>query len=271
MLWTPPQRLRTQSNAPTLATLTPGTAVTTGATSSTKGSATQLIASTKFDVWGVTLVFTDYGASATASDACFDLLLGANDDVRVANLLCGYSPSSSSFGTQRYWFPLYIPAGVKVSGRAAGLRTSTAMQVQIFLEGGTPSPPWRVGSRVTTYGITTVPNGTNVVAGNAAEGSWTQMTASTSEDHFYLVPSFQLTSETSISSRALNVDYGVGGSGSEVLLGSVDYGQSSFELLSTPGDLGGEDVHVPAGSRLVMRASSTGVSNNYNGALYGIS
>ena len=96
-----PQRLRTQSNANAIATMTPGTAVTTGATSSTKGSATQLIASTKFDVWGVTLVFTDYGASATASDACFDLLLGANDDVLIPNILCGYSPLSQQLVSWR--------------------------------------------------------------------------------------------------------------------------------------------------------------------------
>ena len=37
MFWSPPQRLRTQSNADAIATVTPGTAVTTGATSSTKG------------------------------------------------------------------------------------------------------------------------------------------------------------------------------------------------------------------------------------------
>ena len=30
MFWYPPQRLRTQSNAAAIATLTPGTAVTTG-------------------------------------------------------------------------------------------------------------------------------------------------------------------------------------------------------------------------------------------------
>ena len=132
MYWSPPQRLRTQSNAAALATLTPGTAVTTGASSSTKGSATQLIASTNFDVWGVTLVFTDYGNGNTASDGCFDLLIGANDDVLIPNILCGYSPKSDQLGSQRYWFPLYIPAGVKVSGRAAGLRTTTDMQVQIL-------------------------------------------------------------------------------------------------------------------------------------------
>ena len=251
MYWSPPQRLRTQSNAPAIATLTPGTAITTGATSSTKGSPAQIFATTNFDTWGVTLVFSDYGAGATASDACFDLLIGANDDVLIPNILCGYSPVSQQLGSQRYWFPLFIPAGVKVSGRAAGLRTSTTMQLQLFLEGGTLSPPWRVGSRVTTYGITTVPNGTNVVAGNAAEGSWTQMTASTSDDHFYLVPSFQLTNETNISGRSVLIDYGVGGSGSEVMLGSAGYVHSNVEQMSTLGDLGGEDVQVAAGSRLV--------------------
>ena len=270
MFWYPPQRLRTQSNAAAIATLTPGTAVTTGATSSTKGSPTQIFASTDFDVWGVTLVFSDHGFGATASDACFDLLIGANDDVLIPDILCGYSPLSQQLGSQRYWFPLFIPAGVKVSGRAAGLRTSTTMRVQAFLEGGTISPPWRVGSRCTTYGITTVPDGTTVVAGNGSEGAWTQITASTTDTHFYLVPSFQATNSTGIGGRAIAVDYGVGGSGAEIQLGSAGYSTSNVEQMSTLGDLGGEDVNVATGSRLVMRASASAVPDSYNGALHGV-
>ena len=181
----------------------------------------------------------------------------------VANLLCGYSPLSTQLGSQRYWFPLFIPAGVKVSGRAAGLRTSTTLRVQAFLEGGTISPPWRVGSRCTTYGITTVPDGTTVVAGNGSEGAWTQITASTTDAHFYLVPSFQMTNNPSSGGRSIAVDYGVGGSGSEIQLGSASYATSNVEQMSTLGDLGGEDVNVAAGSRLVMRAAANTVVDGY--------
>ena len=271
MYWSPPQRLRVQSNAPALATVTPGAAVTTSATPSVKGSPAQIFASTDFDVWGVTLVFTDYGKGATASNACFDLLLGDNDDVVIADILCGYSPESSQLGSQRHWFPLFIPAGTKVSGRAAGVRASTAMQVQVFLEGGTLSPPWRVGSRVTTYGITTVPDGTAIVPAQGSEGSWAQITAATTEDHFYLVPSFQLANENGVQNRTLTIDYGRGSAGSEVVLGSTSYGHSIQEQISTLGDLGGEDLHVAAGSRLAMRGSINSTATaSYNGALHGV-
>ena len=45
---------------------------------------------------------------------------------------------------------------------------------------------------------------------------------------------------------------------------------SNLEQMSTLGDLGGEDVHVPAGSRLALRASASNTPANYNGVIHGV-
>ena len=261
-----------QSNAPEVATNTPGAAITTGATASTKGSPVEIFAATNFDVWGVSLVLSEYGSGNTSSDAMLDFLIGSsgNEVPLIPNIVCGYSPLMIRLGVQRFWFPLFIPAGVRISARAAGRRTNTAMQLQVFLTGGTLSPPWAVGSRVTTYGVTSVPLGTSIVAGNGTQGAWTEITAATSEQHIFLVPSFQATNASVLADRAISVGYGHGASGSEVLAGTVSYASSNSEQISTPGDVGAVETRIPAGTRLVMRASTSASPDSYNGAIHGI-
>ena len=274
MLWTPQTGdIRVQHNSPALATATPGTAVTTGASASTKGAVAQIFAATNFDVWGITLIVTDYGDSNTASAAVLDVLIGpaGSEQVLIPDLLVGSSPVSTNMGAQRFDFPLFIPAGTRVAARAAGQRVNTAMQVQVVLRGGGDSPPWRVGRSVTAYGITAIPDGTVIVAGNATEGSWTQITAATARDHFFLVPAFQLHNDTGVAGRALVIDYGVGAAASEVELGSMGVGTSNLEMLSFSGDVSARPIYLPAGSRLAMRASAHNSPDDYNGALYGIS
>ena len=70
MLWTPQTGdIRVQHNSPAVATATPGTAVTTGASASTKGAVAQIFAATNFDVWGITLIVTDWGIVLDANIA----------------------------------------------------------------------------------------------------------------------------------------------------------------------------------------------------------
>ena len=270
MFWSPPQRLRVQSNAPTLATVTPGTAITTGASASAKGTPVQIFSATDFDVFGITLVLSNYGTNGAASDAMLDLLVGPNDDVLIPNLIVGYSLPWLKGGLV-FRFSLYIPAGVKVSAQVAGRRTSTSMQLQAFLTGGMLSPPWRVGSRVTAYGVTSVPTGTLVNAAQSGEGTWTEITSSTTDDHFQIVPAMQFRNRsTGAANRPVVLDYGVGSSGNEIELGTCQYMTSSDESMTALGDLRGENVSVASGSRLVTRISTDGTPTDFDCALYGV-
>lgn len=277
MLWVPKKGiLRREHNTPTVGGANIGTQVTTGAASNTKGSAAQLIASTSFDAYLVIVWASAYAATAATSSGCLDIMIGAaTEEVIIPDLLMGGCASGSAVARigAKYWiFPLYIPAGSRLSAKAAGVRTSTAMTVAIWLYGGDGIPPFRVGSKVVTYGVT-VPNGTSITPGaSAAEGSWTQITGSTSEDHFAVVPSFQVGTDTTVSNNRLAVDVGIGAATEEEILQSAWFVTSGDETCANFGPILPAFQDIPSGSRLTMRASNSGVNDAaYDAALHCVS
>lgn len=277
MLWVPQKGIiRVDHNTGSAGAANPGTAVTTGASSSTKGTPAELITSTAFDSYWMTVIASNFGLSATASEAALDILVGAaTEDVLIANLLYGYAGGNagSTSGPRRWDFPLYIPAGTRIAAQAASARVSSNVRVLIYLYGGHSIPPFRVGTRVTTYGMGTVPNGTTITPGASnAEGSWTQITASTSEDHFCLSHSFQPSADTTINNLTQAVDIGVGSATEEEVAGQYWYRTDSAEHIEGPWNTMPAFVDVPAGSRLVMRASNSGVNDGgYNGVIHAVS
>jgi len=122
-----------------------------------------------------------------------------------------------------------------------------------------------VGSKVTTYGGT-APNGVAITPGaSGAEGSWTQIAATSSEDHFAFVPSFQVENDTTVNNLFYAVDIGIG-SATEEEIGQWLFSTNSNESMQGPfGNTMPAFQDVPSGTRLVMRASN----NSTNDAQYG--
>lgn len=280
MLWVPQKGIvRREHNMGAVGTLLPGTAVTTGAAASTKGTAVQLIGSTAFDTYWMTILATNYFLAATDSQGALDILIGAaTEDVLIANLLMGFcggqGGASRTVGPKRWDFPLYIPAGSRLAAQAAGQRLSTAFRVAVILYGGCGNPAWRVGGSVTTYGIGTVPIGATVVPGaSAAEGAWAQIVAATTFDHFAFVPSFQPGTDTTLNLRQFAVDLGIGAATEEQIIGDYQFAGDDTEAFGGPYDSFPCFADVPSGTRLVMRASNSGANDggNYNGAIHAVS
>lgn len=275
MLWVPHKGVpQVQHNTGAVGTVNIGTAVTTGASSNTKGTPAELITSTNFDAYWVRIMCCAYGLSATASDGCLDILAGAStEEVIIPNLLMGYSPDPTLAQGFKTWdFPLYIPAGTRIAAQAAGLRTATAFRVAIFLYGGDGCPAFPVGQKVTTYGIGTVPNGTSVTPGaSGAEGSWTQIVASTSEDHFAIVPSFQAINNSGMLSRMIAMDIGVGAATEEEIAQSIWWAANGLEYIVGPANSMPCFQSIPAGSRLSTRLSNNNTTPSYDVALHCVS
>jgi hypothetical protein len=278
MLWVPQKgNLRVEHNTGTVGTASPGTSLTTGAASGTKGTAVQLIASTSFDAYWMKVIAHNYALAATDSQGALDILIGAaTEEVLIPNLLmgfCGTATTSPARGFKTWDFPLYVPAGSRLAAQAAGNRVSTALRVMLFLYGGDGMPHFRVGSKVTTYGVT-VPVGTTVAPGaSGAEGAWTQITASTTEDHFALVPSFQPGTDTTKATLNYAVDIGLGAATEEEIAQSYWFGVNTDEAMMGPINSMPCMQDVPSGTRLSMRVSNSGVNDagNYNGALHCVS
>lgn len=258
MLWTPTKgtTLIEQASA----------SVTTGASSSTKGTAAQIIASTARDTHLLVVTVYGYALAATASQMAFDILTGAATEyVLIPNLLGGHA------GVKTWFFPIYIPAGTRIAAQAAGARTSTACTVRVQCINFPGGPPFQVGSRVTTYGMGTVPAGTAITPGaSGAEGSYAQITASTSERHFAVVPSFQVTGDTTTNLRYISLDVGVGSATEEIALEDwVCFTTANEEMGLVAWPIWKE---IPASTRLAMRASNSGTNDGaYNGALHCVS
>lgn len=273
MLWIPQKGLlRVATNVASGAAATPGTAVTTDTVSaSTKGSPAELIASLGFDCYLMHIMTYNYGANATQARLCLDILVGSsgNEDVLIGDLLGGHSHSISG-GGRNWWFPVYVPAGTRISARVAGDRLNVAAQVMIWCYGGHGTPPFRVGSKVTTYGIGTVPAATSVNPGNP--GTWTQITSSTSADHFYLTSSVQFV-DASQAAGHYNLDIGRGASTAEDLINGVGilrWQPNSNEVMSEQNPFNNmRFCDIPSGTRLVARINSA-ATEDQDVALHGV-
>lgn len=274
MLWTP-QKGRTKiiTNSGIVGTDTPGTGLPSNATTLLDGAVTEIISAANNiqDSWGISIWISDTRLSATAAQACCDILIGgATDDVLIAALICGYA--GNGFGVAEYFFPLHIPQGKRIAGRFASVRTSITAQILVRLYGGSP-PPWKVGRKVTTYGtqINNARGQAIVPAASGAAASVTELTASTGEDNFAFLPGFQPATDTTTATGAINIGIGVGAS-VEDRIGTWWYFTTVNESSGGPNPAFPVFQDIPAGSRLTMLASNSIVNDAaYDGLIYACS
>ncbi|MBA3576192.1 MAG: hypothetical protein H0W39_01050 [Sphingomonas sp.] len=274
MLWVPQKgRVKQITNGGIVGTVSPGTAITANATTLLDGAVTEFIsaAANDQDSWGIHIMITaDVSPSAVAAvQTCLDILIGgATDDVLIPALICG---GTSTYSSINYFFPLHIPQGKRIAGILASAKVSMAYRVQITLYGGSP-PPWRVGQKVTALGTqANNARGQAVVpteSGGAA--SVTQMVASSVSDYFAFMPGFQTSTDATMSFVSYNIGIGIGA--------SVEDRIGTWTATTT----GSEEHHgpfpafpifqdVPAGSRISLLASNSGLNNaTYDALIYGV-
>jgi hypothetical protein len=161
---------------------------------------------------------------------------------------------------------------VRIAATLASVRTSITSRVGVWLYGG-GVPPFRVGRKVITYG-TKINNArgqavTPTASGGAA--SATQMTASSTYDHFYFMPGFQAATDTTITPQGwVNIGIGVGAA-TEQRIGTWWYQKDTAEQFSGPHPQFGAFAEVAAGQRLTLLASNSGANDAaYDGLIYAV-
>lgn len=278
MLWSPGSgNVRVTTNSGTAGTTSWGTGVPPSATANTYGTVTELIsaANNTQDSWGIEVIIGQTGASATASAASLDILIGgATDDMLIKSLLCGYAYLG---GVVRYIFPIHIPAGLRIAAQASTERTSgSTFRVLVYLYGG-GVPPWRVGRKVTTYG-TKATNSRGVAITPAASGAAateTQIVAATTEDHFAFESALQIATDTTVApigSGTIVTQIGVGAATSDKIGGPKWYYRDATEEYSMFGPTFPVFRSVPSGTRLSLWSSNSGANDAAHDAhVYGIS
>jgi hypothetical protein len=272
MLLLPPKTTKIISNHGLVGSTTPFTAVASSATTNTYGAAVELIsaANNTQDSWGIEVTVYGGGASAAATQGCLDILIGgATDDVLIPGLLIGGSYNSA---LHSWFFPIYIPAGVRIAAQHSNVRTSISLRVGVRLYGGS-DPGFAIGSKVIAYG-TKINNSrgqliTPTASGGAA--SVTELSASSSRDHIALIPSFQCSTDTAIAAvQVLNIGIGVGAA-TEERIGTWWYAMDTQEAQSGPNPAMPAFRPVPSGTRLTMLASNSAVNESaYDGLILAV-
>jgi hypothetical protein len=234
-----------------------GTTLTAAGSANTKGSYSQLVASTPGDAIGflVTLVNPSNGINGFLVDIAIG---GAGSEiVLIPNIPFGISNSASAFGAMSLFVPCAIPAGSRVSARCQCSAASGTVTAQVTLLDGNfcELPPCAAPQN---YGTSTSTSfGTQIDPGATAntKGSWAQIVASTTYDIAALQMIFDHQGVLTVSN--ILVDIGVGGAGSEqTLIPNIPFSSNSGGVMifnPAPSIL---RTKIPAGSRIAARAQN---------------
>lgn len=222
--------------------------VTASASTNTKGSWVELIASTDANAYWIN-VSAAISGRGNAIDTSFLLDIGTgasgSETVRIADLGMGYRDGRSTL------LPIYVPSGTRVAARGQSNVASRAATVscQVLSD----LAPTTLGQTLDTYGATTATSrGTNLPTSN----TYVEITSSTTQAYKALVAT-PTGSGTTFQPDTSTYTIARGASGSEIELFSFDVETFSTELL-TISDKELSTVYVgdiPAGTRLAVKQS----------------
>jgi hypothetical protein len=244
--------------------------ITANTSAHTKGSYSELIASTSANAGLLVLMVQDIHASTVNTATLIDIATGASGSETdiIGNLAVGGAITTTGPTGIVVAVPFKIASGTRLSARiqsvVTGGKTATA---QVFL--------LTAGSDYAT-----APTSVDVIGGNTANsegisfsgasGTWVQATASTSRAYraVALVPSAHSGALATINPQ---LELGVGAAGSEQAFGLAIVGYNNNESVqSLPPYLSLFGRNIPAGSRLAVKHNIAANPGNYGFTLIGI-
>jgi hypothetical protein len=242
--------------------------VTANATPNTKGSWTQLIASSSGNTSFIFVQVSSLTTPATNTASLLDIGIGASgsETTIIGDVAVGASGSSGQGVANICGVPFKVASGARISARMQSVVASKTATVSVFLMdlGGYDTAP----TSVDAIGVDTA--NSKGISFSGASGSWNEAVASTSRS--YRAVGCVLSAHNSdLAGITINWDVGIGASGSEVVFGNGRASTNTQETLSnaTPYNyLFGRKI--PAGSRLAVRHNIVANPDRYGFMLIGI-
>lgn len=236
-----------------VASASEGTNVTPNATANTKGSWTEIVASTPQQADGIWVIAGFVGIA----DYLLSIAVGASgsEQTIIDNLYLN-GASGGNGETNAYFFPIHIPAGTRIAAQSqasAASMSSVRLEIILLTYDFLQTAPL---SRVTTYGAAPADSGgVSVDPGGTAhtKGAYSEIVASAAAPLRRLLVLFGNQANAARTTCKWLVDIAIGAGGSEtIVVADLFVHGSGFELLfpqavSFP-------VSIPAGSRLAVRA-----------------
>jgi len=255
--WVPHTAARSENRGAVTGT-TSGTTITAGGAADTKGSYTDIGATTSFDYEWILFVIGN-GSSAAAADQVVDLAInvGGNRFVIAEDLrFCG-SLRANLEQWDIYALPLHVPSGSQLSARsAAGTASATCEVVIIGYSSGPFGAPGY--SRCRAFYAPTSSRGINCDPGAVAHTKTrTQIIASTPERAVAILAYVGPNADIAAAATRWLFDIETGGAGSEqVLLPNLYLGRGAPYDIPTSMVFGPYPCDIPSASRMSVNIQS---------------
>lgn len=249
-----------------------GITITADNTAHTKGSWTELVASTSADATFIVVEVTNIATSTVDTATLLDIGVGASgsETELIPNIAVGGAANvGGGIARLAFQIPIKIASGTRLSSRiqsvVAGPPAKTAtVSIWTFNMGDFAYAP----TAVDVIGTSTATSAGTAMSGSS--GTWVQITASTSNAYkaVVVVPS---TSAASIGTIITKFTLGVGASGSEVEIGQTSASYVNNESVSNFSRWGQLICKaIPSGTRLSVRHDIAAGPGNYDVTLIGI-
>lgn len=159
---------------------TTGTVITANASANQKATSyTSLIDPTSKPSYGIWVGFSDVAVATTLTNILVDIAYGptggGNEQIIIPDLnACGAPDHTTHVGDKKYFFPIYIPSGVRVSARCQASTGGDTVNVRVCL---LQDPLYEfMAGPVAVYGRdASNSRGTAVTPGNNGFGTWTEL------------------------------------------------------------------------------------------------
>lgn len=268
MIFPKPNFSAMQNNfAATPSNTVPGTTITSHASANTKGNYSQLISSTNYDVYGISLGMSASSLAGSAINTLLDIAIGgAGSEVTIVdNLLCG-SFTISGNALPSIFLPLFIPKGTRIAARCQDAIGSDTVNAAICLHGGASYRPWRTFSKCETIGaVAATSKGLVHTAGNTgAESTWADIGSPLARDIGAIFPVAQCNLAIT-AALAYHLEFGVGAATfAEYFIATTTNEVVSSIFPNIP-----HYCTIPSGSQLQIRAECSGAGEQVQFGLLG--
>jgi hypothetical protein len=235
------------------------------------GTPTQLIAATTIEAEWVYVAIHNSAVSNAITDGLVNIYIGAggSETLFIDSLAAGWGGTLAGYLPKRFWFPVRIPRGTRISAEFRALIASDVCTVYIAV-GNSNGEHW-VGSGVETLGADTAASrGTAFTPGAASEGAWATM-GTTGRRWRYINPQNIGNNDTSINAETLAVDIGTGSAVYQGMEGKTFMMNNTTVESNTSWEARGLWCDIPSGTSLQMRGQSHATPSGLTyGLLYGV-
>lgn len=259
----------------TTSTAEPGTLVTANATLHAKGSYTTLIAATAYTSYGITVLLSNTAVASARTGQLVDIAIGAaaSEVVIIPNLMAGNQGTTGGAtpgGGAIYYFPIIIPAGVRISARSQAFVTLDTVNVGVWLNQNPVYGKW-YGSRVTAYGVASASStGVSISPGNGSYTTGTIIASSTNPVKYLQLGVDLFTNTTGVSIRGLCQVLAA----SQIIANHLPFTESttleSIHFNQVNMILSQMNFNLPAAINLSVGAMRNGTAATRGWALYGV-